>query len=255
MEVVLLRGLQVLEALAGMEQPAGLPAVVARTGLSQSQAFRALRSLEQDGYVEHVGRSGYRVGSRAVAMATMIGPRPPLLRAVHPVVSHLVNATGHSVAVHLRTGSDRVLVLGIAAPNDPVRQSVATGERSPLNVGCSGRVILAYLSEEELAGTGFDIAADRLATIRAHGYDISCGENHPGVNGIAGALLEEDGSPLGSVSIAGPATRLPEPALTKLAKPLLAACRDLSPRLSSLLGPDPGATVAALDLTPTTAQA
>lgn len=233
-----------------MEQPAGLRAIVGRAGLSESQVFRALQALEREGYVEHVGRRGYRIGSRSVALAAMIGPRPAVMRTVYPAVSHLVSTTGHSVAMHLRSGLDRVLVLGVPAPHTPIRDTISPGERSRLNVGCSGRVILAHLSEREANAITPAVAAERLRGIRERGYDISCGEYHPGINGIAGPLLEDDGTPLGSISIVGPADRLPETALERLAGPLLSACQELSPRLANLLGPNPGTTIKALDLVP-----
>jgi DNA-binding IclR family transcriptional regulator len=130
-----LRGLEVLEALAGMRQPASLRAVARRTGLSESQAFRVLRELESSGYLEHLGRSGYRLGSRSVALSTLIGPRPALLRAVQPVLARLAVTTHEAVVLHLRSGADRVLALGVPAlgvpaPSGPVRDPAGVlGER------------------------------------------------------------------------------------------------------------------------------
>ena len=250
MEVGQLRGLQLLETLAGMQQPAGLTAIVSRTGLSQTQAFRALQALEREGYVEHVGRRGYRIGSRAVAIAAMIGPRPALMRAIHPVVSQLAVATGQSVFVHLRSGNERVLVLGIPAPDDRSQTANVPGERSPLGSGCSGRVILAHLPADEASAVRHRVPKELLNRIRARGYDTSSGENHPGVNGVAGPLLEDDGTAIGAITIAGPEGRLPTGSFEKLAGPVLAACRHLSPRIANVLGPNAEDTVEALDLRP-----
>ncbi|WP_323747072.1 IclR family transcriptional regulator [Catenulispora pinisilvae] len=261
-----LRGLQVLEALAGMRQPASLRAVADRIGLSQSQTFRVLRELERDGYLDHLGRSGYRLAGRSVALATLIGPRPALLRAVQPVITRLAHLTGEAVVLHLRSGSTRVLVLGVPAPSGPILDPAGLlGERSPLAVGASGRIILAYLPEQELLTTELgSLTPQQLAAIRDRGYEASFGENHPGVNGVSAPLLayrgdvtngdpegedaDRDGEALGSITIAGPAERLSERDFPRLLPMLLAACRDLGPRLASILGPDPGSTVQALDL-------
>jgi DNA-binding IclR family transcriptional regulator len=249
-----LRGIEVLEALAGMRQPASLRAVARRTGLSESQAFRVLRELEQGGYLEHLGRSGYRLGSRSVALSTLIGPRPALLRAVQPVLARLAVTTREAVVLHLRSGADRVLALGVPAPSGPIRDPAGVlGERSPLAVGASGRVILAHLPEDEVAALDPDgLARPRLARIRELGYDTSYGENHPGINGISAPLLSgsgaDTGDALGSITIAGPVARLPESVIVPLARPLARACQDLSPRLAAILGPSPGVTLEALDL-------
>jgi len=242
-----LRGLEVVEALAGMRQPASLREIAARVGVSEAQTFRLLRALEQAHYVDHLGRSGYRIGSRSVALGTIIGPRPAFLRAVQPAIGRLAARTREGVVVHLRTGDYRVLVLGIPGSSAPTADAGgALGERSRLGVGASGRVILAYLPAAE-RGTAHP-SARLLTAIRDRGYEMSFGENHPGINGISGPLLTTEGKALGSVTIAGPATRLTEAAMVRLSGALLATCRELSPTMASLLGPEPGATVAALDL-------
>lgn len=256
MATTALRGLQVLETLAGMRQPATLRDVAARAGLSESNAFRILRALEDEGYLHHLGRSGYRLGSRALALATVIGPRPAMLRLMHPIVARLAALSGEAAVVHLRAGESRVLVLGVPAPAGPLLDPVGLlGERSPLATGASGRIILAYLSETELAGVDLHGATpEQLAVIRERGYETSRGENHPGINGISAPLLAAPDDPtappivLGAMTIAGPSERLSAQTMARLVGPLLGACRDLSPRLAALLGPNPGATIDALDL-------
>ncbi|MFY4718436.1 IclR family transcriptional regulator [Streptomyces sp. LaBMicrA B280] len=252
-----LRGLQMLEVLAGMRQPASLRAVAERVGLSQSQTFRVLRELERAGYLDHLGRSGYRLAGRSVALATLIGPRPAMLRAVQPAVSRLAHITGEAVVLHLRSGSARVLVLGVPAPTGPIAEPAGVlGERSPLAVGGSGRIILAHLPPSELAT--IDLAGTtpaQLAAIRDRGYETSFGENHPRVNGVSAPLLAyrdehdpDEPTALGAITVAGPASRLAEADFPRVLTPLLSACRDLGPRLAAVLGPCPGETIRALDL-------
>lgn len=256
MATTALRGLHVLETLAGMRQPATLRDVAARAGLSESNSFRILQALEDEGYVHHLGRSGYRLASRALALATVIGPRPAMLRLMHPIVARLAAVSGEAAVVHLRAGHLRVLVLGVPARSGPLLDPAGVlGERSPLAAGASGRIILAYLPETELAGVALDgVTPQQLTAIRDRGYETSYSENHPGINGVSVPLLATPDDPtappivLGSMTIAGPSERLPPQAVSRLVRPLLGACRDLSPRLAALLGPNPGATIEALDL-------
>lgn len=79
-----LRAMRVLEALAGMEQPAGLLTIAAAVNLSKTRAYRVLRSLQDHGYVDHADRNGYRIGSRSLALASLIGPRPPCCNGPAP---------------------------------------------------------------------------------------------------------------------------------------------------------------------------
>ncbi|MCV7419987.1 IclR family transcriptional regulator [Mycobacterium yunnanensis] len=254
MATTALRGLHLLEMLAGMKQPATLRDIATRAGLSESYAFRLLSALEADGFLHHLGRSGYRLGSRSIALATVIGPRPAMMRLMYPVLARLVADGGEAAVVHLRAGDFRVLVLGVPSPTGPVVDPAGMlGERSPLTAGASGRVILAHLSEAERAGfTGVD--PDAMTVIREQGYEMSFGENHVGVNGISVPMqadLDDPAAPgavLGALTVAGPASRMTPEAMSRLLGPLRRASRDLSPRLAALLGPNPGATVGALDL-------
>ncbi|OBI77075.1 IclR family transcriptional regulator [Mycobacterium asiaticum] len=256
MAITGLRGLHLLETLAGMRQPAALRDIAKRAGLSESYAFRLLQTLEAEGYLHHLGRSGYRLGSRAIALAAVIGPRPAMMRLIFPVVARLANTSGESVAVHLRAGDARVLILAVPAPSGPIADpSGVLGERSPLTSGASGRVILAHLPQAELDHLALDSSlAGRLAAIRERGYETSFGENHPGVNGVSVPLLAIPDvstvppTALGSMTIAGPAERLSPAALARLATPLRGASGDLGPRLAAVLGPNPGATIEAHDL-------
>lgn len=249
-----LRGLHLLETLAGMRQPAALREIASRAGLSESYAFRLLRALESDGYLHHLGRSGYRLGSRSVALATVMSPRPAMMRLMYPLVARLASASGEAVAVHLRAGDFRVLVLAVPSPSGPaIDPAGVLGERSPLTSGASGRVILAQLPASELR-VFEEVDARKLAVIRERGYEMSFEENHIGMNGVSVPLVAEADDPsathtvLGSLTIAGPAERLTPKALARLAIPLQGASRDLSPRLAALLGPHPGAAIDALDL-------
>lgn len=255
---LLRRPLRVLEALAGMEQPASLLAVATAVGLSKASAYRVLRSLQDEGYVEHAGRRGYRIGSRSIALASLVGPRPALLQRARPVLSRLAAAAQATASLHLRSGEHRVLVLGADQDTELQRRRVHVGERAPLTSGCSGRVILAHLPVEETDKVVATHARGRTRTelereldlIRSDGYALSFSDNHPHFNGIAAALLDpDDGYPLGSIAVAGPDERLPEEALRRLAQPLSTACNGLAPYLATLLGPNSSARLDALDVT------
>ncbi len=255
---LLRRSVRVLEALAGMEQPAPLLDVVAAVGLSKASTYRALRALQDDGYVDHLGRRGYRIGSRAVALGSLLGPRPNLVQRARPVLSRLAATTGETTTLHLRSGEHRVLVLFAEPEAHPHPIEVRLGERAPLTSGCSGRAILAHLSTEQatkvigshVRGRARARLERELATIRSDGYAMSFSENHVRFHGISAALLDpDDDRPLGSIAIAGIDRRLPEDALRRLARPLNAACRQLAPQLATILGPHSSAGLAALDVT------
>jgi DNA-binding IclR family transcriptional regulator len=246
-----------LETLAGLQQPASLPTIADRAQLTKTKAYRILRGLQDHGFVDHAGRSGYRIGSRAVALASPIGPRPALLRLARPVLAKLATEASETVTLHLRSGAHRVLVLGAEPPGNPLRRLPTIGERSPLTSGCSGRSILAFLPKEEaediIRGHAPAVRRGlpaRLARIRAQSYALSFCDNHERMNGIAAPLLDpNDGTALGSIAIAGLDRRVPKETLLHLVTPLHAACSQLAPRLATVLGPNSSVRLESLDVT------
>jgi DNA-binding IclR family transcriptional regulator len=253
----LMRALHVLERLAGMEQPASLLDIAAATDLTKTKAYRVLRSLQEDGYVDHIGRNGYRIASRSIALAMLIGPRPALLQRARPILTQLAGRASETATLHLRSGAFRVLVLGAEPPRSAEHQVVMVGERAPLTSGCSGTSILAFLPDQEVdeiirthaKSTQRKKLAKLVDRIRDDGYATSFSSNHVGLNGISAPLLDpETDLPLGSVAIAGPEERLPEATLHKLVTPLLASCATLAPRLAAVLGPNSSVRIESLDV-------
>lgn len=253
-----IRALRVLETLAGLQQPAALPTIAAQAQLSRTMTYRVLRGLQDHGFVDHSGRTGYRIGSRSVALASLIGPRPALLQIARPVLAKLALEASETVTLHLRSGAHRVLVLASEPPNNPLRRLVTIGERSPLTAGCSGRAILAFLPHREARDIIRDHAPDGarralpslLARIHEESYALSFSDNHIGLNGVAAPLLDPtDRTALGSIAIAGLDRRLPRETLLRLVTPLHAACADLAPRLATVVGPNSSVRLESLDVT------
>ncbi|MDH6554990.1 IclR family acetate operon transcriptional repressor [Streptomyces sp. SAI-117] len=253
-----IRALWILETLAGLQQPAALKTIAERAGLPQTKAYRVLRDLQEHGYVDHIGRRGYRVGGRAFALASLVGPRPALLHRVRPVLMRLSADVGATTSLLLRSGAHRVIVLRADPPGTAVHPIAHIGERSPLTSGCAGAVILAFLPAQQvdevlLAPESHPVRTDlpeQLAEIRRQRYAISQSANHPALNGIAAPVLDPDsGHALGSLAIAGHPSRMAEPVLHRFATPLLAACAELGPRLATVLGPSSSVRLESLDVT------
>lgn len=252
---VLLRSLLLLETLAGMEQPASLEAIMARTGLPKSKAYRTLRALQDVGFADRVGKFGYRVGARALALSLLIGPRPGFLRIARPILRWLADVTHESATLFLRGGTHRILVLGARPPDQSLAYELPPiGERAPLETGASGLAILAHLPRGEIAEvlatrTGRKPTLARLDEIRHDGYATSFSGNRRGANGVSAPILDPaDRYPLGSIAVAGAAERVPEQTLQAHAKPLRRACAQLAPQLATMLGPHASQRQATLDV-------
>ncbi|WP_375481095.1 IclR family transcriptional regulator [uncultured Jatrophihabitans sp.] len=232
--------LQILEVLAGVQQPASLDCLVDNLHWTKSRTYRALRLLQQDGYVDHCGRRGYRLGARAIALGTLVGPRPILRSRVEPVLTWLAKLTSTPVGLHLRSGDHCVLIFK-AEPGLNDRHVNAVGERIPLTRGCAGLAVLSRLSDDEvravlgrLPASERKPTAEALAAIRRRGFALGTDLDN---NSIASAVLDPDlGTPLGAISLLVRGDTACPSIARSLAPPLSAACARLATQISRLIG-------------------
>ncbi|WP_308816588.1 IclR family transcriptional regulator [Pseudonocardia alni] len=256
-DTVLVRSLVLLETLAGMEQPVTLPALAERLDAPVSRTYRMLRALQHEGFVDHVGRQGYRLGARALGLGALLGPWPELRALARPVLVRLAGRTSLSARLHVRSGHDRVLLLAAVPPHDQDPSwRTRIGERSPLPRGCSGRAILAHLSAAEVAvvlrarpgGDGRALRSE-LRRIRGDGFALSHADNHAGRRGIS-VPLRSGSAVTGALSLSGAQDAVDDDGLRALAGTVLAAAEEIAGPLSAMLGPEGARRRHALDVVP-----
>jgi DNA-binding IclR family transcriptional regulator len=235
------RALRLVEIVTIAPDPVDLGAVVESSGLSRPTAYRLLRVLGEEGWLERVGRSEWRPGNRlrrlARARATTLDP----VEVIQPVLRRLADGTGETASLHLLDSDTALLVAGAESSAHALRRVTAIGERTPLTRGSAGIAILAHLDtasqDRLLAGlspTTRPKLRKRLVQTAQRGWSESSGENHPGVAGIAAAISAgPDGPVIGSISLAGPANRWNEAARHGAAGLLTAACHEASRQLGT----------------------
>jgi len=91
----------------------------------------------------------YSVGHQLLSLAGSYLDGLDLTQYSRPVVEKLAEDTGESVAVLIRT-SQKVMVIFKIDSNQPIKPSMQIGQRSPMYASASGKVILAFLPENEL---------------------------------------------------------------------------------------------------------
>ncbi len=233
-------------SLAWSSRPAWT--IAATTRLPKSKAYRTLRSLQEYGFIDHLGHSGYRLGSRSVALASLIGPRPALLRAALPMLNRLPSTRRRDVvAAPAQRRSSGPRPRRGSSEASPFAGSVMYRRTSPAHLrlqrhchprppptpGRRDRSFVAGRRHERRPSPA------QLSRIRSDGYALSFSDNHVGIHGIAAPLLDPaDRYPLGSVAVAGADHRLPAAGPSRSGPTLLkATCKELAPQLARVLGP------------------
>ncbi|ORA26288.1 IclR family transcriptional regulator [Mycobacterium aquaticum] len=233
----LARGLDVLSFIADAQEPQR-PADIARVlGLERSAVYRLLRELESSSFVTREPASGrYAIGSGLIALSARVVRRIDLRGMARPFMEQLGQATGETISLHVRQGRTRICIETVPGRHT-VSRVVEIGETLPLEVGPSGKVILAFIEPAEMASIveaqhNEDPAVmyDVLERIRQDGYFAIVGDRSPGVGGLSAPFFNADGI-VGALTISGPASRWNHEAQIAVAPEILTASIELSKTL------------------------
>jgi DNA-binding IclR family transcriptional regulator len=241
---VLDRCVSLLGLLAG--GPRSLRWLADASGLPRPTAHRLLVALEAHRLVTRDGSGMFRLGPRLVELAVSAGPEFDLARLAGPVLAGLHEATGESVQLYVRSGSQRLCIAAHDAGTG-LRDSVPIGALLPLAAGSGGKVLLAWAAD----GPDFGVPGSELAAVRRQGWAASVAEREPGVASVsapvfAGASASDGAAgpggapttpplaapPLAALCVSGPVSRLGQTPGRKLAAQVVAAAAELADLLA-----------------------
>lgn len=242
---------QTLLAFDGPGTWFGVSEIGRRVGVSKSVAHRILQTLVETGLVTHDPRTRqYALGPSAVALGTRAAAQDDLRVAGMPAISALAETTGETTTLSARIGYRRCYV-GQVESARPIRITITIGQHVPLAVGASGLCILALLPPEDVdhalaspvpklterTSVETDVIRARLARFREQGWASTESEHVPLSRGIAAPVVDAQGAPVGSVSIAFLASRLAGRSLEEYARQAVATAADASRAYQARLHP------------------
>ncbi|NLC56499.1 MAG: helix-turn-helix domain-containing protein [Armatimonadetes bacterium] len=145
------RALDVLEILAREpDVPQPLGEIAAQAELNAATCARILQTLVAAGYVEQVApRKGYLLGPMAYALGARGPYRKDLVRAAEPLLTALAQAVQETVLLAALRRGRRVLLCQVEGDQTVQVRSDRLQCYDPYQ-SATGRLLLAYLPEEEL---------------------------------------------------------------------------------------------------------
>lgn len=215
--------LRVLELVAE-HRGVGVSELARITGDPKTTVQRQLTTLHDAGWIAPVHKGARRkwVLSTKLPMIALKSDQFSALRTVAlPVMEKLRDATRETVHLTVREDQHIVLIERLDSPQT-LRIVRAIGSRAPLHVAANGKAILAqmpaaevdsYLAQDLASWTDRtmsnpeEIRSNLTRTSRV-GYAFGDGELDLNVRTVAAAVLQEGGTPIGSISISCPAFRL-----------------------------------------------
>jgi IclR family KDG regulon transcriptional repressor len=238
--------IDVLECLAEAGNGMGVSDIARKTELSKATVYHLLATLEGRRLVmREPGSSSYRLGWALYEMGVGLAQSSAVSRVAAPFLDRLAADTGESVLLGvLDEGS--VLYLDRGDAPSGFRMVAAAGGRSPLHSTASGKLLLAFAGEEEIARylerdlesftpntiTDPAVLGAQLLEIREQGFATCWQERELGLCSIAVPLRNHTGGAVASLTLAGPAGRLTEDSVDSHLEPL----RDAANEIDALLG-------------------
>jgi DNA-binding IclR family transcriptional regulator len=240
------RALEVLETLA--QQRGGMTAaeLVEALEVPKNSVFRITMTLLNRGYLrrDEVTKR-FSLSQKLISLGYAAVAVPELREVALEVMRSLRDRTRETVLLGTLVEDQGVVLEQIASP-EPVKFLVDAGTRFPIHTSAPGKVILAFLPDDEreaiiqrLNLTRFNdrtittqqLFRDELQRARSAGYAVDRGEEMDGVHCLSAPILDYHGTPVAAVWVTGPSFRLKESQFPSLAEVLIDHARQISSRL------------------------
>jgi DNA-binding IclR family transcriptional regulator len=238
------RAMRSLEMIAEAGE-LGVTELGRRLGVHKATASRLASTLADRGLVERDPLTDrYRLGFGLIRLAGAAMAGLDLVTTARPVLEDLADRTRETVNLGVLSGDGVVYIDQITGTRSIVAVSWV-GRRTPLHCTSNGKVLLAYMSEKErarhLSGElerrtqNTVVEKDRLLSqlqeIRVRGYAQALEELEEGLNAVAAPVRQADGSVVASLSVSGPAFRMPPMDLPRIGRLAMQAASTISRRL------------------------
>ena len=213
---VLVKVADIMDLLSSTREPLSVSELARRLDMPRATLHRLITAMEEQHLVES-SHGRLRPGIRLVRWANEAWESSDLRRLAHPVLEAIVRETGETAALFVRVGTERICLDRVEG-SGLLRSVTRIGESSPLHLGSSGKVLLAFsprkewpeLLRESRARFPDEPARDLpdLDLIRASGYVISTGDRDDALSSLSVPVFGQTGAVCAALSISGPNSRL-----------------------------------------------
>ncbi len=185
--------------------------------LPRTTVYRILNSLESHGMVRRSSEGDYVLGARLLTLSSKVVSdilQYDLAAISTPHLQRFTAETGQSSKISV-VDNGNVLVLAAVQGTREYALAVWPGQHLPIHAGAAGKVLLAYMPEDEvdrlmaadLPGYTGRTLTDRarlrkeLAKIRRTGWAMDKGEYAASINALAAPVLDRSGKVVAAMSV------------------------------------------------------
>ena len=216
---VVIKAIDLLEALASDEQAATVPQLAKILKLHRKKILTLLDTLEEKGLVDRDEQLGtYRLGLHSYSMAQRILKNANLIRIVHPVMESLARKHEETICFTV-LDRDEVFFLDVVDSFQQVKAAEMVGRRFPFFTNAAGKVIKSLSSFdllEKIHGRRKKSSTvpdpeqlqRELDEIRKKGVAIDVGGFGEGVCTVAVAIRDYAGKVVGALTMLIPSIKM-----------------------------------------------
>ncbi len=218
-----IHALDLLEAFKGESDEMGVTELSKKLGLHKNNVFRLLATLEYRGYIEQDKQTeNYKLGVKVLELGQQFVKHLGLLRQAHPVIREMLAKCNENVYISVLRGNSCVYIDGVES-NQVVKVTSRIGHRLPVYATASGKVLIAWESEEEIEKiiptedlrryTPNTLSKrtellEQLKEVREKGYAVDLEELDLGVRCVGAPIRDYTRKIVGAVSISAPSIRM-----------------------------------------------
>src|SRR5918995_4499861 len=219
----------------------GVTDVANELGINKSTAYRLLTTLRDRGLVEQdAATEKYRLGFGLITLASSVTADLDVARCSRPVCDWLAERTRETVTVAVLEGDDAVILYQSNSRSSALSVDWS-GRHTPLHATAAGKIFLHGMPEDQLRRllrrrlerftentvvepTGL---REQLRGIQEQGFAFTVEELEVGLNAVGAPIRCAEGALVGSVSVSGPAFRLPPDSIPEVAALVKKAAADI----------------------------
>jgi len=240
----LAKGLDILELLASADDGLGQAEIGKRLGRTTSEIFRVLMVLRERGYVELGDGERYQLTTKLFEVAH----RHPIIRRLTAIagdeMQKLANRIGQSIHLCILNAGKLLVIAQVDGPDTNVN-TVRLGAQIPIDDSASGRVLAAFMDDEELSHlltiAGNETSAPRarfladLPEVRKAGYCQGKSLTIEGVTNISAPVFDYTGKAVAAVTtpFINRLTGTDNVPVDQAREMLVDTCRELSRRMGA----------------------
>jgi len=237
------RAVMLLEVLAGEESELRITQLSKKTGLSQSTVHRLLGTLYNLNFVDQNSNNHkYRLGLKLFELGSSIINKIDIVQLAIPYMEAL--SKKYNEAINLaKLDKDEIVYIHKIESFTTLKLDLKLGSRHPAYCTALGKLLLAYLEEDELnfylervklkkftsnTITHQEKLKEEVISIRQQGYAFDNEEYVKGVCCLATSVRDYNNKVCAALSIAIPSVRLKDNNIPLMIKNITATANEIS---------------------------